>query len=197
MSLEFKRKYKYIYKAKVSRDEKYKQASLEYCNKVILEVIKTHTIYDVETIKELGNEIQGVYLIFSLNKKGELKFTYVGESIDILKRWKKHIYNFNIKNKESAKIRKKESKIENLRFTVLKIEPDQNARLKKETYYIYHFKSWYTNINKKYANRKMRCDFGHGVARTYLTYDKNAAKFRLYIYGICRNKICKNKFLID
>ncbi|QEH62346.1 hypothetical protein SCHIN_v1c11530 [Spiroplasma chinense] len=197
MNKDFEKQYKYIWKTKTSRDVKYKQTSSEYCTKFVTELEKTRQVYNVDTIKDLPEKISGVYLIYSFKKDKTLKFSYIGESINILQRWKTHIYNFKKENKESSKFRKKEKKLENLRFLVLSEIEDQNLRLKKETYYIYALRSKFTNTNTKLANRKMRCENGHGVKRTFLTYHKDKPYFEMYIYGTCRNKICDNKFLIN
>ncbi|QBQ08160.1 GIY-YIG nuclease family protein [Spiroplasma gladiatoris] len=196
MNINNKQKFFYIKKIKNSKDKNYEKISQLFCNKAINDILNNFKIYDFRQVDEVEKNLAGVYIIFSIDKNKNLKFSYIGESSDIKKRWKTHINNFKTKNIKSRKFRTKEKDLEQIKFAVLKLDTDQNTRLKKETYYIYHFKSKFTNINTKIANMKMKCDFGHGVKRTYLSYDKNSVKFRLYIYGECRNKECNNKFLI-
>ncbi|QGS52396.1 GIY-YIG nuclease family protein [Spiroplasma tabanidicola] len=197
MKNDYDKKLWLIKKVKTSKLEKFKMISQEYCNKAISGVITKYQVYDVKSLEKLDSNISGVYIIFSLDLGNNLKFSYIGESKDIKKRWKSHINNYKNSKPAAKKLIYKEKDLNNIRFAILKQEEDQNKRLKKETYYIYQFRSKFTNINSKLANMKMRCDFGHGVKKTYLTYDKNKAKFRLYIFGVCKNKQCNNKFIIS
>ncbi|AOG61028.1 hypothetical protein SHELI_v1c10810 [Spiroplasma helicoides] len=198
MQDDFYKKYLWVKKIKSSKEELYKATSQQYCNSIINDIITRYDnqIFNVSNLNNYEDNVSGVYLIFSLDNKDNLKFSYIGESTNIKKRWKTHINNYKAKNKQSRKIRSKENNIENIRFVTLAKINEQNQRLKKETYYIYLFKSKFTNLNTKLANMKMRCDNGHGVKRTYLSYVKNSKTFKLFVYGVCKNKLCNNKFQI-
>jgi len=193
--LKVQKEFKAIWKIKVSSNSKYKNASVSYVNNVVSELSKTRVIYDHKEVLINKEKTAGVYLIYS-KKKENVVLTYVGESKDIFNRLRKHIYNIRTRNKLASRILTKEPDINNLNFLILEEVNDINERLKKETYYIYVFRSKFTNVNKSLANKKMRCDFGHGVKRTYLTFKKDIPYLDLYIYGKCRNKLCTNTFFI-
>lgn len=190
-------KFKYIKNIKISKKEEFKTKNIRYCTKILNELIKTKTVYNIFSINKVANNVCGVYLIYSVDQNKQIKFSYIGESVDILSRWKKHIYNFKNSKKEANKFKKKEQDLNNFRFIILEEILDLNTRLKAETYYIFVLRSWFTNTNIKIANKKMRCDFGHGVRRVFLSYKNLLNEIELYIYGVCRNKDCKNKFLIE
>ncbi|ARU91067.1 hypothetical protein SCLARK_00312 [Spiroplasma clarkii] len=193
----YNRKFVQIMKIKNSRSLEYKALNINYCTKVLNQVIKNKKVYDMNSVFELEKDLQGVYLIFALDSQNNLKMSYIGESTDIQTRWKKHLYHLKNKNRPAARLRKLESNISNLRFVILALTDSQNQRLKTETYYIYTFKSRFISANSKIANNKMRCNFGHGVKKTFLTYSEIDGKFRLEIYGCCWNKMCQDRFLID
>lgn len=195
--MDYKQKFWQILQIKNSKNLEWKSKNIDYCTKVLQHVLKNKKVYDYLTVAELENNQQGVYLIYALDENKKIKLSYVGESTDIKTRWKKHIYNYKNKIHSSYRLRRLEPNLSNLRFVVLKKTAEQNARLKTETYYIYTFRSRFVNANSKLASKKMRCNFGHGVKRTYLSYQVIDEQFELYIYGRCWNKACKEKFLID
>ncbi|AUM63008.1 GIY-YIG nuclease family protein [Spiroplasma monobiae] len=195
--MELSNQFKLVNKIKNSRDPRVKSFSEDYLMHRISKFLKTRTVLNLEDIRQIKDRVAGTYLLYSISN-GKLKFCYIGESTNVFERFKQHINGF-LRGKDSlySKMRKKIKDIKEISFVVLDEIEDQNNRLKKETYYIYTMKSKFFSLNSKLANRRLRCPSGHGMVRTFMTYDKNAKDLKLIIYGKCRNKICKMTFVIN
>ncbi|QHX37031.1 GIY-YIG nuclease family protein [Spiroplasma sp. BIUS-1] len=194
--MNLKLQYKLVYKIKNSRDPRLKSFSEEYIINRISKFKKTRTVLNYEDVKLINDKVPGTYLIYSLTN-GKLAFCYVGESTNVFERFKQHINGFrNGKDRLYSKMRKKVKELEDISFMVLDEIEDQNERLKKETYYIYTMKSKFFSLNSKLVNRRLRCPSGHGMVRSFMTYDKEAEKLNLIVYGRCVNKHCNITFVI-
>gem|GEM_PF-4989309 len=79
-------KFKYIKNIKISKKEDFKTKNITYCTKILNELIKTKAVYDIFSINKAINNICGVYLIYSVDQNKQIKFSYIGESVDILSR---------------------------------------------------------------------------------------------------------------
>ncbi|WP_338984974.1 GIY-YIG nuclease family protein [Spiroplasma endosymbiont of Diplazon laetatorius] len=195
--MDLQTQYKLVYKIKNSRDPKVKSLSEDYLLHRINKFLKTRTSLNVSDVKQISDKVPGTYLIYSISDD-KLNFCYVGESTNVFERFRQHINGFlGGKERLYSKMRKKIKDINDLRFIVLDEIEDQNMRLKKETYYIYTMRSYFYSLNSKLVNRRLRCPSGHGMVKSFMTYDKNAETLKLVIYGKCKNKICNMTFVLN
>ncbi|ALD66864.1 GIY-YIG nuclease family protein [Spiroplasma cantharicola] len=194
--MDLKEQFKMITNIKNSRDLKYKPLSENYLLHFINNLLMTRSNFNTLELNQTKYKVSGTYLMYSI-VNNKLNFCYVGESRNIISRFKQHVNGFKTsKERFYSKLRTKVNDIEDISFLILDQIDDQNERLIKETYYIYSTKSKFYSLNTKLVNRKMKCPKGHGMVKSFLNYEKNIEKLKLVIYGKCTNKKCKETFVI-
>ncbi|AKU80278.1 GIY-YIG nuclease family protein [Spiroplasma turonicum] len=144
---------------------------------------------DYNLIKKEKTVFSGVYLMYC-EIDNEIIFTYVGESIDLFKRFRQHVANLNTTKKKYKKMRSLGASEKNIKFLILTFESDQNKRLLLETYYIYILRSKIYNLNTKLLSKKAKCDQNHGNMTSKLL-NVNKLSIKLNVFVKCRNKLCK------
>jgi hypothetical protein len=186
----------------MSRKPEYDTQVQRYLQASIDAVKAVRTIYtDANfTEAEVLSNVSGVYLIFFYNANGKL-FTYIGESDNVYKRWKQHRYGIqSLKKTLYNKFRRHlgTNDISNIAFVLLERDlDDQSARLYRETYNIYKFKSRNYSLNSKNCSSRLRCPDGtHGRCRTWLSYKVVDEKVVLLVFGKSINKNCNLTFVI-
>lgn len=204
MDTQQKQRYNFIYKCKYSKDAKYQEFIQKYLKKVLNQLSDKCTKYSFNDIlegKAKDLTFGGVYLLYAKNSKDEMVFTYVGESTNIIQRWKQHIKRFetgpdNLYKKIRKKMLKNKVKFNDINFVLLDHKDDQNERLYRETYYIYLMKSRLINVNSKNCSRRLRCPNNHGMVKSKLAPKIVKDNIKPMVLGICRNKTCKAVFEI-
>ncbi|ASP28720.1 hypothetical protein SCORR_v1c09480 [Spiroplasma corruscae] len=182
-------KFKIVYDIKTKIINDYKLIEDIYMNKLVNYFKDTKIKIDISCIKKQRVILSGVYLMYC-EIDNSIIFSYVGESIDLFKRFKQHIQGLN-SNKKKYRIMSKLGATEsNIKFLILSLEKDQSKRLFLETYYIYILRSKRYNMNTKLVSKRAKCSNNHGNMYSRLN-NLQKAKFRLSIYIKCRNKLCK------
>lgn len=200
-----KQKFDFVCRCKYSKEKKYQEYIQKYLKKVIAQLsngIKEYSFDNVKHLKDINLATPGVYLIYAKNHEDQLTFTYVGESTNVISRWKQHTRKFeNGSETMYKKIRKKmlldKVKFDDIRFFILENQSDENRRLFRETYYIYLLKARLISVNNKNCSRRLRCPNGHGMIKTKLSAKEKESTIKPVVIGTCRQKDCKITFEIN
>ncbi|AKX34638.1 hypothetical protein SLITO_v1c10270 [Spiroplasma litorale] len=187
--MDVSQKYKIIYDMKTKLIKDYQNIEDDYINKVINYFINNKININFNSIKKEKTILSGVYLMYCKIDNKTI-FTYVGESIDLFKRFKQHIQSLNTKKRNYRIMKSLGANEENINFIILSLEKNQNIRLFLETYYIYVLRSKRLNLNSKLVSKRAKCSNNHGNLASRLN-NLNNSKLRIGVSLKCKNKLCK------